>query len=236
MSRVVVIGATGHIGSGDFAGAVAHNRRMEKPKVVPAGEWQQSRDELLKSEKEVTRALDALAARRRRLPMVTFAGEYAFDSPDGTKTLLDLFDGRGQLVVYQFMDNGPDDYCPGCTWFTDGVPAAGPALLAGSGVTWVTVSNMPLAQIEAYKERMGWTVPFVSSRGTSFAADCGAGDGFMLSVFMREGEDVYRTYNTTSRGVDRLMFVNSILDLTPYGRQQDWEDSPAGWPQQPTYG
>jgi predicted dithiol-disulfide oxidoreductase (DUF899 family) len=168
--------------------------------------------------------------------MVKFADGYAFDTPAGPKTLLDLFEGRGQLVVYQFMDNGPDDYCPGCTWFTNNVPAAGPAVLADCGITWVTVSNMPLAQIEAYKARMGWTVPFVSSRGTSFADDCGAGGGFMLSVFLRDGEDVYRTYSTTSRGVDRLVFVNSIRDLTPYGRQEDWEDSPPGWPQHPTYG
>jgi predicted dithiol-disulfide oxidoreductase (DUF899 family) len=159
-----------------------------------------------------------------------------FETPDGPQSLLDLFDGRPQLVVYQFMDNGPDDYCPGCTWFTNGVPANGPALLAERDVTWVNVSNMPLEQIEAYKRRMGWTLPFVSSRGTSFANDCDAGGGFMLSVFLRDGDDVYRTYNTTQRGVDRLVFANNILDLTPYGRQEDWEDSPAGWPQHPTYG
>jgi predicted dithiol-disulfide oxidoreductase (DUF899 family) len=209
---------------------------MEKPKITAAEEWQQARNELLTAEKEATRALDALAARRRRLPMVKFDNGYAFDTPAGTKTLLDLFEDRGQLVIYQFMDNGPDDYCPGCTWFTNNVPSAAPALLAGNGITWVTVSNMPLAQIEAYKARKGWTVPFVSSHGTSFSDDCGAGGGFMLSVFLRDGEDVYRTYNTTSRGVDRLVFVNSILDLTPYGRQEDWEDSPPGWPQNPTYG
>ncbi len=108
--------------------------------------------------------------------------------------------------------------------------------LADGGVSWATVSNMPLAQIEAYKARMGWTMPFVSSHGTTFADDCGAGGGFMLSVFLRDGEDVYRTYSTTARGVDRLLFVNNILDLTPYGRQEDWEDSPPGWPQHPTYG
>ncbi|MDH2425832.1 DUF899 family protein [Sphaerisporangium sp. TRM90804] len=204
--------------------------------IVSAGEWQRERDELLKAEKEATRALDALAARRRRLPMVEFDGGYTFDTPDGPKTLLELFEGRGQLVVYQFMDNGPDHYCEGCTWFTDNVPVNGPAALAKRGVTWVNVSNMPLAQIEEYKARMGWTLPFVSSRGTSFSDDCGAGGGFMLSVFLRDGEHVYRTYSTTARGVDRLVFANSILDLTPYGRQEDWEDSPPGWPQHPTYG
>jgi len=209
---------------------------MEKPKIVSSEEWQQDRDELLKAEKEATRTLDALAARRRRLAMVKFANEYAFDTPTGTKTLLDLFEGRGQLVVYQFMDNAPDDYCPGCTGFTNNVPPGGLTGLAKNGITWVTVSNMPLAQIEAYKAEKGWTMPFVSSRGTSFSDDCGAGGGFMLSVFLRDGEDVYRTYSTTARGVDRLVFVNSILDLTPYGRQEDWEDSPPGWPQHPTYG
>lgn len=207
---------------------------MEKPKVVSAEEWQQARDELLKAEKEATRALDALAARRRRLPMAKVDGGSTFDTPDGPRTLLDLFEDRGQLVVYQFMDNGPDDYCPGCTRFTNSIPDV--TELAESGVSWANVSNMPLAQIEAYKARMAWKVPFASSRGTSFADDCGAGGGFMLSVFLRDGDDVYRAYNTTQRGVDRLVFINNILDLTPYGRQEDWEDSPPGWPQHPTYG
>ncbi len=134
------------------------------------------------------------------------------------------------------MDLGPDHYCPGCTGFTANVPATALARLAESGATWVTVSDMPLAQIEVYKERMGWTLPFVSSHGTSFSRDTGAGGGFQLSVFLRDGADVYRTYSTTARGVDRLVFTNSILDLVPYGRQEDWEDSPAGWPQHPTYG
>lgn len=207
-----------------------------RPEVVSTQEWQHAREGLLVAEKAVTRAQDALAAQRRRLPMVRVTADYDFDSPSGPRSLPDLFEGRTQLVVYQFMDNGPDNYCPGCTWFTNNVPAAGPALLAESGVTWVTVSDMPLAQIQAYASRMGWSVPFVSSRGTTFAEDCGAGGGFMLSVFVRDGDNVYLTYNTTSRGVDGLLFASKILDLTPYGRQQDWEDSPAGWPQRPTYG
>jgi predicted dithiol-disulfide oxidoreductase (DUF899 family) len=205
------------------------------PEVVSAEQWQQERDELLRAEKEATRALDALAARRRRLPMVKFDnGKYTFDTPDGRKTLLDLFDGRRQLVLYQFMDNGPDDYCPGCTHFTKNVADLG--TLADTDVSWVTVSNMPLAQIEGYKKKMGWTMPFVSSHGTPFTDDTGAGSLFQLSVFLRDGDDVYRTYATTARGVDRLLFANNVLDLTPYGRQEDWEDSPAGWPQHPTYG
>lgn len=207
---------------------------MAKPRITSAEEWHRERDELLKAEKEATRALDALAARRRRLPMVKFSNDYRFDSPAGPTTLADLFDGRDQLAVYQFMDRGPDKFCPGCTNFTNSI--ADLDGLAEAGVSWATVSNMPLAQIEAYKARMGWTLPFVSSRGTSFADDCDAGDGFMLTMFLRDGSDIYRTYSTTQRGVDRLMFVPNILDLAPYGRQEDWEDSPPGWPQHPTYG
>jgi len=205
------------------------------PKIVSAEKWKQERDELLTAEKEATRVLDGLAARRRRLPMVAFdSAQYVFDSPEGPKTLLALFDGRPQLAIYQFMDNGPDEFCPGCTHFTNNVVDL--SELAENDVSWSTVSNMPLEQIEAYKARMGWTMPFVSSRGTTFADDSGAAAGFMLSMFLRDGADVYRTYATTNRGVDRLLFVNNILDLAPYGRQEDWEDSPPGWPQHPTYG
>jgi predicted dithiol-disulfide oxidoreductase (DUF899 family) len=205
------------------------------PEIVSAERWEKERDELLVAEKEATRVLDGLAARRRRLPMVAFENaRYTFDSPEGPKTLLDLFEGRPQLVVYQFMDIGPDAFCPGCTHFTNNVVDL--SELADNDVSWSTVSNMPLAQIESYKARMGWTLPFVSSHDTTFAEDCGVHGGFMLSAFLRDGEDVYRTYATTSRGVDRLLFVNNILDLVVYGRQEDWEDSPAGWRQHPTYG
>jgi predicted dithiol-disulfide oxidoreductase (DUF899 family) len=205
------------------------------PEIVSAEQWQEEREALLKAEKEATRARDALAARRRRLPMVRFDhARYEFASPDGRKTMLDLFAGQPQLVVYQFMDNGPDAFCPGCTHFSGNVVHLDG--LAGTGVSWATVSDMPLAQIEGYKARMGWTMPFVSSHGTTFSQDCGASGGFLLSVFLTDGQDVYRTYSTTGRGVDGLLFANGILDLTPYGRQEDWEDSPDGWPQHPTYG
>ena len=207
---------------------------VSRPPVVSIEEWQRQRDELLRAEKEATRTLDALAARRRRLPMVRFDNSYVFDTPAGPKTLLALFDGREQLVVYQFMDNGPDAYCPGCTHFTNNVTDLG--TLRDTGVTFVTVSNMPLDQIQQYKARMGWKVPFVSSRGNGFADATGAGHLFRLTVFLRDGDDVYLTYSSTARGVDRLLFSNNILDLTPYGRQEDWENSPPGWPQHPTYG
>jgi predicted dithiol-disulfide oxidoreductase (DUF899 family) len=204
------------------------------PRIATAEEWQVARDELLVAEKEATRSLDALAARRRRLPMVRFDGDYRFDSPSGPTTLLELFDGRDQLAAYKFMDVGPDGYCPGCTAFTNNVADLGD--LEEAGVSWVTVSDMPLQQIEARKAEMGWTMTFVSSRATTFSRDCGDGPGFMLNFFLRDGADVYRTYSTTARGVDRVLFVNNILDLCPYGRQEEWEDSPPGWPQHPTYG
>jgi predicted dithiol-disulfide oxidoreductase (DUF899 family) len=165
--------------------------------------------------------------------MVKFEN-YTFTTKDGSTTLLDLFGDKVQLAVYQFMDNGPDAFCPGCTWFTNNIAHLNG--LAEAGVAWANVSNMPIAQIEAYKAKMGWTMPFVSSRGTSFGEDCGTEGYFGLSMFFRDGTDVYQTYFTKARGVDRLLFVNNILDLAPYGRQQDWEDSPADWPQDPTYG
>lgn len=205
---------------------------MAIPPVVTADEWQQARDVLLAAEKAATRDLDALAARRRRLPMVAF-GEYTFTTTTGETTLRDLFGDKDQLAVYQFMDVGPDGLCPGCTHFTDNVTALD--VLARSGVAWANVSDMPIEQIDRAKVAHGWTMPFHSSRGTSFAADCGA-EAFLLSTFLRDGDDVYRTYSTTSRGVDRLLFVQNIQDLTAYGRQEDWEDSPEGWPQHPTYG
>jgi len=205
------------------------------PEIVSPERWQQERDELLKAEKEATWVLDALAARRRRLPMTKFdPAKYEFASSAGPVSLTDLFDGRRQLVIYQFMDVGPDSFCPGCTNFTNNIVNL--KELTEYDANWANVSNMPLAQIEGYKAKMGWTVPFVSSHGTTFAADCGANDSFMLSVFLRDGEDVYRTWNTTARGADRLMFVTNIADLLPYGRQEEWEVSPDGWPQHPTYG
>lgn len=227
-------GPSGHCGRekekrvSDLSGAGA------RPPVVSAEEWQRQQDGMLHAEKEATRTLDALAAMRRRLPMTRFGNNYVFDTPEGPKTLLDLFDGREQLVVYQFMDNGPDGFCPGCTHFTNNVASLG--TLHDTGVTFVTVSNMPLDQIQEYKARMGWTAPFVSSRANGFADATGAGNLFRLTVFMRDEDDVYVTYSTTARGVDRLLFSHNILDLTPYGRQEDWEDSPPGWPQHPTYG
>jgi len=160
--------------------------------------------------------------------------KYVFETTDGPKRLQDFFGGQPQLAVYQFMDVGPDKFCPGCTNFTNNVSAL--ATLAKNGVSWHTVSNMPLEQMTSYWTRQGWDVPYASSRGNTFAADCGVDGGFLLSLFLTDGQEVYRTYSTTQRGVDRILFVYNILDLAAYGRQEDWEDSPEGWPQNPTYG
>jgi predicted dithiol-disulfide oxidoreductase (DUF899 family) len=207
------------------------------PEIVSRDEWRAARDELLVEEKALTRALDRLAAKRRRLPMVPMSDDYRFATPHGELTLRDLFDGHRQLVVYQFMDNGPDGFCDGCSSMVDNVGRL--EHLRARDTNFVVVSNMPLAQMQAFAKRMQWSFPFASSHGTRFADDCGAGKGFGISVFLRggdsEGEKVYQTYFTAGRGCDRLRFDFNLLDLTPYGRQETWEDSPQSWPQTPPY-
>ena len=206
---------------------------MAHPQIVSREQWQEARDALLVKEKAATRALDALAAERRRLPMVRMRDDYAFAGRDGTAGLRDLFEGRDQLVVYQFMDNGPDDICSGCASFTDNVGRL--EHLHARGVSYAVVSDMPLPRLDEIRHRMEWTVPVYSSHGTTFASDHGAGHGFGLSVFVTDGIDVFQTYFTSARGVDRLRFDFNILDLTPYGRKENWEDSPLGWPQTEPY-
>ena len=207
---------------------------MAKSQVVSEPEWQAAREKLLTAEKEATRALDRIAAQRRRLPIVAVRNDYAFEGPEGIVTLLDLFGANDELLVYQFMDVGPNGLCPGCTHLTNNVTDL--AALAGAGISWATVSNMPWEQIKRAVAEQGWTMPFYSSRGSTFADDCGAGSGFLLTAFLRDGDEVFRTYSTTNRGVDRLLFSNNMMDLVVWGRQEEWEDSPPGWPQHPTYG
>ncbi len=210
---------------------------MSLPPVVSPAEWQTARDELLVEEKAATRALDALAAKRRRLPMVRFDKPYVFEGPDGSASLADLFEGRRQLIVYNFMLNaGSDHICGGCASFTDNVGNL--AHLHARDTTYALVSRAPLDQIEAVRERFGWDLPWYSSLRSDFNDDVGVGsprgDGFALSVFLRRDDEVFRTYVTKARGVDRLRLDFNLLDLTPLGRQEAWEDSPAGWPQSPT--
>jgi predicted dithiol-disulfide oxidoreductase (DUF899 family) len=210
---------------------------MTLPEVVSEAEWRAARDELLAKEKEATRALDALAAERRRLPMVLVEKDYELVGPDGKVRFTDLFDGRRQLIVYHFMFGPGEDPCTGCSSFTDNI--ADLSHLRARDTAFVLISRAPYDEIRAFKERMGWTMPWYSSFGSDFNYDfrvsSDRGEMFALSVFLRDGDGVYRSYVTSSRGVDRLRLDFNLLDLTPFGRQEKWEDSPEGWPQTPAY-
>lgn len=210
---------------------------MNLPPIVSASEWQDARDRLLSKEKQATRALDALAAERRRLPMVRIEKDYEFEGPEGTVSLVDLFDGRRQLVLYHFMFAPEGTPCTGCSSFTDNIARL--EHLHARDTSLVLVSRATLPELARFKLRMGWTVPWYSSFGADFNYDFGMttseGETFGLSVFLRDGDDVFRTYFTNARGVDRLRLDFNLLDLTPLGRQEDWEESPVGWPQRPAY-
>jgi predicted dithiol-disulfide oxidoreductase (DUF899 family) len=215
---------------------------MKLPEVVSPQEWQAAMDEVRAKEKEATRARDALAAERRRLPMARIDKDYVFEGRDGKRSLLDLFEGRRQLIMYHFMfapgvEGWPDAGCPGCSMMVD--QFGHPAHLHARDTSRAVISLAPLEKIEAYRKRMGWTFPWLSSEGTDFNKDFGLstpqGETFGLSVFLRDGDDVYRTYFTNGRGVESLGPVWSFLDVTPLGRQEEWEDSPEGYPQTPPY-
>jgi predicted dithiol-disulfide oxidoreductase (DUF899 family) len=217
-----------------------------RPPVVSEAEWQAAHEQLLAKEKDATHARDALAAERRRQPMTRIDKEYVFEGPNGPASLGDLFDGRRQLIVYHFMFGPNQDVgCDGCSMFVDQVGHL--AHLHARDTSFALVSRAPVAKIEPYKKRMGWTIPWYSSFDSDFNVDLGLspetpqpneyqdGESFGLSVFFRDGDEVFRTYFTTVRGVEALGSVWTFLDLTPLGRQEDWEDSPEGWPRGPRY-
>jgi predicted dithiol-disulfide oxidoreductase (DUF899 family) len=219
---------------------------MKLPPIVSQQEWEGALEKLREREKAATRARDALAAERRRLPRVRIAKHYEFQGPNGKVSLPDLFEGRRQLLLYHFMF-GPnrDAGCPGCSMVLDQICPL-PHLHARD-TSFAAVSRAPIEQIEAYRKRMGWEVPWVSSFASDFNFDFGRGpkepdpsqdqDGerFGLSVFIQDGSEIYRTYFTSFRGVEALGPVWTLLDLTPLGRQEDWEDSPEGYPQTARY-
>jgi predicted dithiol-disulfide oxidoreductase (DUF899 family) len=218
---------------------MAERERVPSPKVVTAGEWSTQRQALLEQEKELTRQLDRVNAARRRLPMVKVEKKYTFEGRNGKVTLLDLFEGRRQLIVYHFMfDPAWEKGCPGCTGLVDALGDL--SMLAQRDTSYTLISRAPLAKLEAFKKAKGWNRPWYSSFGSDFNRDFGAtvdkGETHGLSVFFRLDNDVFHTYSTYQRGTESLTDSYALLDRTPYGRQEDFEDSPPGWPQKPTYG
>ncbi|WP_254508777.1 DUF899 domain-containing protein [Anatilimnocola floriformis] len=235
------------------------------PPIVSQAEWLSARKHLLAAEKQLTQQSDAVNAQRRRLPMVKIEKEYVFNGPLGQVRLLDLFEGRRQLIVYHFMfDPNWDRGCDGCTGLVDAFGDL--SMLAKRDTSLVLISRAPLEKLERYKRDRGWIWPWFSSFGSDFNYDFHAtfdpavapiehnfltaaeieqkngkpwtfkGESHALSVFFRIDVDVYHTYSSFARGCESLTDSYRLLDCTPFGRQEDFEDSPDGWPQKPTYG
>jgi predicted dithiol-disulfide oxidoreductase (DUF899 family) len=210
---------------------------MNLPPVVSPEQWNAAREELLVKEKEVTRARDALAAERRRMPRQEITEEYRFEGPDGPVSLLDLFEGRRQLVVYRFffepgVSGWPESGCRGCSFGADQV--AHLAHLNARDTTFAWVSRAPQEDIARYRERMGWEVPWYTITD-DFDSDFGVDEWHGTNAFLRDGDDVFRTYFVNSRGDEAMGSTWSYLDITAFGRQEIWEDSPEGYPQTQTY-
>ncbi|GAB3129562.1 DUF899 family protein [Tsukamurella serpentis] len=206
------------------------------PPVVDRETWQQRIDELRIREKSATRELDAIAAQRRRLPAVELP-EYRLTAEDGSRvSLAEVFAGRSQLLTYHHMwTDGNRWQCAGCTGFTSQFTRLD--ALDAWDARFVIVTNGPMDEVLAYKQRVGNTMTWYSSAGSEFGADMGAapGEGFALNTFLRDGHTVYRVWTTASRGTEQLSYLFGILDALPYGRQEAWQDVPEGWPQGPTY-
>lgn len=238
--------------------------QIAHPPIVGQDEWLTARKTLLEQEKEYTKHRDRINAERRRLPMVKLEKEYTFEGENGSVKLIDLFNGKTQLIIYHFMfDPNWEKGCMGCTGYVNALGDL--SRLGDRDTTFVLVSRAPFPKLAAYKKLNGWTVPWYSSYGSDFNYDFHVtldenitpieynyrdkaelektigpnviqGESHGLSVFFRIGSDIFHTYSTYGRGVESLTDAYSLLDTTPYGRQEDFEDSPPGWPQRPTYG
>jgi predicted dithiol-disulfide oxidoreductase (DUF899 family) len=235
------------------------------PPIVSRDQWLAERKKLLADEKELTKHYDRVNAERRRLPMVKIEKDYVFEGQNGKPSLKDLFEGRRQLIVYHFMfDPTWDKGCSGCTALVDALGDL--SLLRKLDTTFVVVSRAPLAKLDAYKVQKGWSIAWVSSFDNEFNYDFHVtldpkvapaeynyrnkaemeaakghpvlleGEEHGLSVFFRFDQEVFHTYSAYARGTESLTDAYRLLDTTPYGRQQDFEDSPPDWPQKPTYG
>jgi predicted dithiol-disulfide oxidoreductase (DUF899 family) len=219
---------------------------MNMPPIVSPQDWEAAREKLLVKEKELTRARDALAAERRRMPRMAVEKDYAFEGPDGPASLLDLFDGRRQLIVYRafyapdvttYPTGGgayPERACVGCSLVADQV--AHPAHLNARDTTLAFVSRAPQAEIQGLKERMGWEpIPWYTLTD-DFDADFGVDEWHGTNAFFRDDDDrIFRTYFVDARGDEAMGSTWSYLDITALGRQEEWEDSPEGYPQTPPY-
>jgi predicted dithiol-disulfide oxidoreductase (DUF899 family) len=207
------------------------------PPVVSPQEWRAAWEEMLVKEKELTRARDALAAERRRMPRMAVEKDYRFEGPNGPASLLDLFDGRRQLVVYRFffepgVADWPEGGCRGCSVVT-GDQVSHLAHLNARDTTLAFVSRAPQPDIERWKARMGWEqIPWYTLTD-DFDADFGVDELHGTNAFFRDGERIFRTYFINDRGDEALGSTFSYLDMTALGRQEEWEDSPEGYPQTP---
>ncbi|WP_280183551.1 DUF899 domain-containing protein [Nocardia cyriacigeorgica] len=205
------------------------------PPVVDAETWQRELAALRAREKAATKELDAIAAQRRRLPMVRMP-DYTLEGAEGPVRLADIFAGKSQLIVYNHMwFPGKQWQCGGCTSFTAQFTRL--KFLDNYDARFVIVTQGPIDEALAYRRRVGNKMDWYSTANSSFGADVGAppNGAFAVNVFLRDGDTVYRTWHTDGRGVEQLGYTFSLIDLLPYGRQEEWQDSPQSWPQSPTY-
>jgi len=210
---------------------------VNHPRIVSQKEWQAAREQMLEKEKAHMRTGDALAAERRRMPWMGVEKEYQFEGPKGKVSLVDLFEGRRQLILYRaFFEPGvfgwPEHACRGCSLGADQVSHL--AHLNARDTTLAWASRAPQKDIERLKARMGWKMPWYTIMG-SFDTDFGVDEWHGHNVFFRDGERVFRTYFINNRGDEKMGTIWSYLDVTPLGRQETWEDSPEGYPQTPPY-
>jgi predicted dithiol-disulfide oxidoreductase (DUF899 family) len=207
--------------------------------IVPAEQWAAAREELLEREKALMKERDRLAAQRRRLPVTEVRSDYPFIGPDGPLDLLALFQGRTQLITHRFffapdVVNWPDGACTGCSLFADTI--CHPAHLAARDTTLALVTAAPQDRVEALKKRMGWgQLAFFTLGDDAFSHDFGVEKMFGINVFIRQGDRIFRSYFMNGRGVEEIGPVWSFLDITPLGRQEEWQDVPAGRPQGKRY-
>jgi predicted dithiol-disulfide oxidoreductase (DUF899 family) len=203
------------------------------PPAVDRATFEAEVDRLRVREKAHVRGGDAIAAQRRRLPMVEVDAGLELTGPDGPLTLLDAFEGRRQLIAYYFMWNPgrpAPEQCEGCTWCTTHVDEL--AYLHSRDITYAVFCQGPYEESNRYHEFMGWRMPWYSALPSLDALLVGRHVGMMhLVCYLRDGDTVYETYWTTRRGVEAMDYSYALMDLTVYGRQEPWEDSPPGWPQ-----